>query len=192
MHRLFWLSTLLFVFSQGNCVTSPLKTGSFGYVQNTYGERISLKALDPIKIYFDKSFPKENYGDVSAAVATWERAIGRKVFDLQIVPLSKSKPSQDGKSVIYWIKNWDPKLKTQQANTTIYWDGSRVTEADIRFNATYFKHLDIQSLALHELGHVLGLKHDDSEPSVMAASLNPGFERRNLYPADLDHLQLEY
>ena len=132
--------------------------------------------------------------------------MGQQVFDLQ-GPLpsnspSAGNPSQDGVNVIYWLSNWGTQPSNQQANTTIYWVNNNVTEADVRVNAQNFTfsdssttspaNVDVQSLLLHELGHILGLKHDDSTPSVMATYLQTGTQRRTLLSSDLSHIQCEY
>jgi hypothetical protein len=141
---------------------------------------------------------------VQTAIATWETAVGQKDFDLQgTLPSGQnSTPSQDGVSVIYWMGNWGTQSPNQQANTTIYWVDNRITEADVRINAQNFafsdsdvtntSNVDIQSLVLHELGHVMGLKHDDADPSVMATYLQSGNLRRTLYSTDVSHIACEY
>jgi hypothetical protein len=180
--------------------STPAAQDPCGYVQNAYGQRVSLKNGPPIKLYFDANFPTQYYADVQTAIQTWETAIGHQVFDLQPDPQPASTPGQDGLSIIYWLDTWDPSLESEQANTTIYWDGDQITEADMKFDASYYSMsdtpspttVDMQSLVLHELGHVLGLKHDDPDQSVMDAYLNSDFERRTLYSADISHLQCEY
>jgi len=179
--------------------STPAPQEPCGFVQNAYGQRVSLKGK-LLKLYFDSNFPTQYYNDVTNGIQTWEKAIGHKVFDLQEDPLPASSPTQDGVSVIYWLDTWDPALQSQQANTTIYWDGNEITEADLKFDASYYAMsdnpnnttIDMASLVLHELGHALGLKHDDADPSVMATYLSTGFERRALYDSDLSHIQCEY
>jgi predicted Zn-dependent protease len=179
----------------------PAAEPACGFVQNAYGQRITLKdAPAPLKLYFDANFPTQYYADVQTAIAAWETVIGHKVFDLQPNPLPASSPAQDGVSIIYWMTSWDESLDMQQANTTIYWEGNVINEADIKIDASYYSisdvpgptTVDMQSLVLHELGHALGMKHDDADQSVMATYLNNDFERRTLYSADVDHIQCAY
>ena len=202
MVRIFYIILFGSVLFIANCDGNPQPAAQApcGFVQNAYGQRVSLKDGPPIKLYYDANFPTQYYNDVQAGIDTWEKVIGRKVFDLQPDPLPASNPSQDGVSVIYWMTTWDSALRSQQANTTIYWDGDQITEADMKFDASYYAMsdnpanttVDMASLVVHELGHVLGLKHDDADPSVMATYLASGFERRVLYPEDVDHIKCEY
>jgi hypothetical protein len=119
-----------------------------------------------------------------------------------ILPLSFtlfSTPKQDGTSVVYWMTNWTDK-PSQQANTTIFWVNNQIIEADVRVNAQNFQYstdlsggtVDVQSLLTHEFGHVLGLKHEDSQPSVMATYLPNAFDRRDLKATDAASLKCEY
>ena len=104
--------------------------------------------------------------------------------------------------MIYWFNSWDPAKPTEQARTTIYWSGSEVFEADMRINAsnfTYnyepganFANVDLDSLVLHELGHILGLAHTTAVGSAMHATLDEGQVRRKLGTVDLSDLKCEY
>jgi hypothetical protein len=199
--KIVWSTLLTLLIFQVQCAQPPAPQQDCGFVQNSDGQRVSWKGNLPIKIWFDASFPTQYYQSVQNAINTWEQGVGRKVFDLQ-GPLPPSTPTQDGMSVIYWMGSWDPKLPNQQANTTIYWVDNRITEADMRINAQNFSfsassvpnitNVDIESLVLHELGHSLGLKHDDLQPSVMATFLQSGYLRRTLYPADNASIKCEY
>ena len=72
-------------------------------------------------------------------------------------------------------------------------------EADINVN-TYYRWAnsgtggrhDIWSAFIHEIGHVLGLGHQDDVPSVMASNLPKDTERRELYTYDINLVRKIY
>ena len=189
---------LFAIVTQVQCAKPLSPQEACGFVQNNDGQRVSWKAETPIKIYIDSSVPAQYTSSIENAMTTWEKAIGRKVFVL--AGKSTSTPGQDGKNVIYWLTNWDSNATDQQANTTLYWVDNQVTEADIRVDAKNFSYsldpggaqVDMESLILHELGHVLGRKHEDIVPSVMAKALGNGIKRRDLFGADLKDVKCEY
>ena len=57
---------------------------------------------------------------------------------------------------------------------------------------TNFTNVDLQSLIVHELGHVLGLAHNATTGSVMNITLEDGQDRRKLGVVDLASLKCEY
>jgi predicted Zn-dependent protease len=57
---------------------------------------------------------------------------------------------------------------------------------------TSFTNVDLDSLLVHELGHVLGLAHNTEDGSAMHATLDEGQVRRKLGDVDLQDLKCEY
>jgi hypothetical protein len=51
---------------------------------------------------------------------------------------------------------------------------------------------DVETVALHELGHVLGLLHEDSVPAVMKSGGDPSIVRRTLLADDEDGVRFLY
>jgi predicted Zn-dependent protease len=100
------------------------------------------------------------------------------------------------------MNTWEADKPSEQARTSIYWAGNTIQEADLRINNKNFsfyidspaKDTDVQltSLLVHELGHVLGLKHNDQEPSVMATYLAMHTIRKDLSAQDLTSIECEY
>jgi hypothetical protein len=196
----------------GGCAKNPLGsafTESYkpqfdcGFVQNVYGERISWKNNIPISFHIHQSVPMEYRPVIESAMKKWERVAGRALFKLisQNYP-GPDKPRQDGLNVIYWLNTWDSYRGTEQGRTSVYWIGSEIREADIRVNAFNFdfyidqpkssRDVHFESLIIHELGHVLGLKHYDDGQSVMGTYLAANTERNNLSSIDISALQCEY
>lgn len=184
---------------------APKKTGqdSEGYVQNVYGERISWKGQTPITIYVHESVPSQYVGAIEAAAKTWEAAAGHRLFYIQSQKMTGPiLPQKDGSSVIYFMSNWEADRSSEQARTSVYWVGDQIQEADMRINANFqfywnqsasnARAINFEALVLHEMGHILGLKHRDDEPSVMATYLPSNANRTTLYPDDIAAIKIEY
>lgn len=177
---------------------------SCNFVQNPEQQRVSWNRQVPVKLYLHESVPEDAYEAIDRAVAEINLKAGNGRDLLKIVarkaggPLD---PRKDGYSMIYWFKDWKDS-RSEQARTTIYWQGAEIFEADMRVNADSFKYyegedsnftnVDLQSLIVHELGHVLGLAHNATSGSVMNITLNEGQNRRKLGDMDLASLKCEY
>ncbi|MEN0059235.1 MAG: matrixin family metalloprotease, partial [Bdellovibrio sp.] len=72
-----------------------------------------------------------------------------------------------------------------------YWKEEELTEA-AKSSRKGSSRVNIEALVLHEMGHVLGLKHKDGDSSVMATYLAGGDDRVNVAATDKKALQCEY
>ncbi|MES3037227.1 MAG: matrixin family metalloprotease [Bdellovibrionota bacterium] len=206
MKRFLWALSLLFVMG---CT----KSRDCGFVQNVNGDRISWKHQIPIVLQIHSSFPKQNLGALKQAIEVWNKEAGENLFVLNTSDIIKGevKIKKDGANVIYFANSWDEERASEQAKTSVYWKNDRIIEADIRVNASDFKFysdadsmderriaqqtesaVHLKSLFVHELGHVLGLKHNDKNPSVMATYLQNNAVRTALSMGDRDSLKCEY
>lgn len=182
---------------------APKSQDDCGFVQNVYGERLSWKKELPVKLYLDESVPDQYIEAISIAAQTWERNAGRRLFDIQTQKIKGGTPEKNGYNVIYWMSTWETNRRSEQARTSVHWIGDQIKEADIRVNASGFSFyttqsgtsmngVNIEALMLHELGHVLGLKHKDEGGSVMATYLASGANRTALSGVDTTDLKCEY
>jgi len=176
---------------------------SYGFVQNVYGQRISWKSELPIRLSLHESVPQEFYSALEDAIQQWEKSVGRPLFQIVSYKVSGPlQPRQDGVNLIYWMNTWDDNRASEQALTSVYWIGAQIKEADIRINAknfTFYLHqpktgrdVHLQSLLVHELGHVLGLKHTDTGSSVMATYLAANATRTVISETDIKSIRYEY
>ncbi|MNT28287.1 Matrixin [compost metagenome] len=199
-----WLGAVTLILSVMTLqACAPKSQDDCGFVQNVYGERVSWKGEIPIKLYIHESVPEEFVPALTAAAKTWEDKIGHKLFEIDTKTRVKGAlaPARDGQNVIYWMNSWEENKASQQARTSVYSVGDQIKEADMRVNdadynfywqASAAKGINIEAIFLHELGHVLGLKHKDGEGSVMATYLEAETDRTALASTDSASLQCEY
>jgi hypothetical protein len=185
------------------CSPKPTAEVDCGFVQNVYGERVSWKTNQPIPLMVHSSFPSEMLPALEGAMKAWELTAGRPMFRMTSMNYSGPlAPRQDGASVIYWMSDWETDKMSEQARTSVYWLGDVMREADVRINSknftfyidrpTHYDDVHLESLMIHELGHVLGLKHKDAAPSVMATYLSASTIRNQVSDSDKADLKCEY
>jgi hypothetical protein len=189
-------------FTLNACAAKPAPEKSCSFVQNSEQQRVSWGSQVPVVMYIDSSVPNEYFDDIKSAANTWNQKIGREVIKIGGYVDTNSDPVQDGHNVIYYRHTWEPEKSNEQARTTVYWAGDRIYEADMRINGKDFtfssgtslepSRVDMQSLVLHEFGHVLGLAHSSEPQSVMARSLPNDIMRRALSSSDEESIRCEY
>lgn len=177
----------------------------------------------PIHYSFGTQMNSVQRAHLQAAMRHWEWAVGKKLFKVDGVHRSTSGDKfkdlysslNDGVNGHYLDGNWAKTKKPDYVLATTIWNTdaqtSRISKADIRFNDQHYligdslslhatdrkEVVDMQSLALHELGHLLGLAHVDEEidsHSIMNPSLfiGEGLTSRQLSRGDIERIQTIY
>lgn len=178
---------------------------SCNFVQNGALQRVSWKDDLPLKLYIHESIQRQDFIDaIRNAAQQWNEALGRNAVIIEASrvggPLNARR---DGYSMVYLYSQWDADKPTEQARTTIHWSGDKIYEADIRFNDKNFDFftdetgrnfggVHLESLALHEIGHALGLAHTAQSGSVMVTTLGSGQVRDKVADIDKTSLTCEY
>lgn len=115
----------------------------------------------------------------------------------------------DSELGIYWIENWYSEVGSSALAVTQFFAARRnvgtaneymeIVHADILFNADFSFSIngtmgsyDLPSVALHELGHVLGLKHESTTTSIMYPYLGAGVLHRALQAIDKSNISELY
>lgn len=173
-----------------------------GYVQNAYGQRVSWKGNLPIHLYLDANFPAQYEQPLKDAAKQWEDAAGMSLFTIDRLGTVSTPNSNDSTNVVYWMTDWDDSQKDLQAVTSVHWYRNNLTDTDMKVDARYFRYfvdtptstadIHMESLFVHELGHVLGMKHKTVSPTVMWATLRGATIRETLSATDITSLKCEY
>jgi hypothetical protein len=177
----------------------------------------------PIKFTMSAALAPDQQKGLVDAMKTWERAIGKQLFDFS------GQDDRDGdyfpdlySSLTDFVNghykdyNWDKTGKDPIVLATTIWnnnarDSSIISTADIRYNSQHYiigdsltlrsessrEVVDMESLALHELGHLLGLAHVSDQIdsfSIMNASLfiGEGLSSRRISRGDILRIQQIY
>lgn len=168
-----------------------------GFAQNSEGQRLSWKQKVPVHVYLSNDFPDEFIPAVKAAAEKWNDSLNRTLFIVEEQKLT----SQNVKNMIDWITTSGMK-STDQGVTKIQYSKNRIYQATMKINAKSFHfYMDepdgsadvhLESLMIHELGHLLGLKHSDQLPTVMWPSLRGSTKRIDLSDNDVSSTRCEY
>ncbi len=177
----------------------------------------------PVPFRFSTEMNEGQKIHLMAAMKKWEWAIGRRIFDFTGEHAGTNGDSfqdlysslQDDINGYYLDDHWGKTKKSDHVLATTIWnngvDYSIIKKSDIRFNNEYYLFgdslelrstparvvVDMQSLALHELGHLLGLAHIDESVDSLSI-MNPelligeGLTTRMLSRGDLERIQMIY
>lgn len=201
----------LFITALAACQPKLTPEEDCNFVMSSQIQRVSWKGQLPINMHISRGVPTHLRESIRVAAAQWNYKLNKTLFVIldQNIENNYSKNS-DGINGIYWITNWQYRAE-EQAQTTIHWRGDRIKEADIIINAANHdfapfgslepNKVDMTSLMVHELGHVLGLQHTSTPPSVMVETLpllvntteptQPGL-RQDPAQVDINSLNCEY
>ncbi|MEN9809776.1 MAG: hypothetical protein RLZZ488_1343 [Pseudomonadota bacterium] len=199
---------------------SNLSSGNLPGVHSSAGWKRSL----PIRFVTSDEISPDIVKQLQAAMKAWEMAVGKSLFAYDGQEAKKGsdfrqlyEPLSDGKNGNYFDNNWFGATgKPNSVLATTIWENSprdtaSIVKADIRYNAEFYVFgnsleefsegkrtiVDMESLAIHELGHLLGLSHvkeNEDRFSVMNPSLfiGEGMITRRLSKGDIVRIRSVY
>lgn len=157
---------------------------------------------EPTNLYINSKFTEVEVDALKNAAESWNRESGTNFFkSTEIIDKDIVYPEnfEDSKIGIYitekdWIKQFE--AASALAATVIQIKGNQIKK-DVFFNYELFSfgtngnevQYDFESVASHELGHVLGLGHSEiDELAVMSAQIGRGVIKRVPTQVDIDNL----
>lgn len=161
----------------------------------------------PITMVMDSAEETMFIEATKLAMDAWRDQTGVEVFKLVTKPNQGVPPTTvDGVNSIHVYRTIPSNFgSNKQAVATVYFTPQKLyVEGDILINADTFRYytgdvpntlsrVNLESLMLHELGHVLGIENHSEEPeSVMRAELANGHYRMKLSAKDLSDFQCLY
>lgn len=180
----------------------PSPQDSCSFIKNQYNERISWKDEVPVNIFLHDSFPLEYRDAVEYAIRSWNKKAGKTILQLNDRIISGSiNPTVDKLNIIYYETSYS-RDTNEQAFTNLKWSGDKIKDADIIINAKDFKFytrdnpirnaVSLETLLVHELGHLLGLDHVKDSGQVMYPWLPTNTDKSGLETFDPKILKCEY
>lgn len=177
----------------------------------------------PIPFRFGKDLTEQQKIHLMASMERWEWAVGKKIFQYSGEHSGVTGDTfkdlysslNDNVNGHYMDDHWSKTGKSDNVLATTIWNNSTdvsiIAKSDIRFNSEHYtigdsltikaapnkEVVDMQSLSLHELGHLLGLTHVDEDVdslSIMNPSLfiGEGLTSRALSRGDIERIQTIY
>lgn len=182
----------------------------------------------PVKVSFSSRIDRDFIPPILAAMASWEHVIGKKIFAIDQETdgdpvLNLPQIRTDSLNGVYSMRDWRASGRVDTAiaftSTLSEFDEAetvkfnKLVEGDLFFNTDLYvfgdsmirrsggdknRIADIQTTALHELGHfLLGPSHvsdevDDTSIMNPTVMIGQGFARRRLSSLDIERMHASY
>lgn len=163
-------------------------SGDTSYLLNNSCKRLHWDSL-PITLTFNDNVPQNVRILTMQAAAEWESAAGKPLFIFD--ELQGRSPENLNLITITADNQWDGE-ENENAKTFYLYEGESLRQAiiSIRDRVIQNKNIDTFSVVLHELGHSIGLGHDETNvDSIMYPQLGEYEAVRVLAPVDIERVR---
>ncbi len=151
---------------------------------------------------------------IADSFGAWDAVEGADVAFAEAPAWTEEEIVVDGLTSLWWVEEgWEVDSLVIALTAVSYQEDGTIVDADIAFNAESFdfsvsppdvgieRDIDLQSVATHEIGHLLGLSHTEVEGATMLADYSPGDREprtleeddeegvRHLYPCETEECQ---
>lgn len=142
----------------------------------------------------------ETVEEMGRVFAEWEEKSRGEIAFICEGLVEESRVARDGHNTMVWVSEVWPYGPEIAAVSTLWpaEDSGRIAEVDIEFNARDYDWTlpgspDLAKVALHEIGHLLGIGHSFNPGAVMHDTSYPGVPpRRTLSRDDIEALAFLY
>ncbi len=186
--------------SEGGCDAAVSTTG---YLASKDCRLLSWGNQLPITIVTENTVPKELVTTLNESANVWENATQIDLFKIETQSVQPQNLS-DLRFNLFGIRGGQSWLtapiegKVTEPAKTVYFYREFLYNTNIFLNEDFVMdtkdHYDFQTIITHELGHVLGLDHDNSESpqiSIMNSKIKPR-EKRSLTERDIFRVRFLY
>ncbi|MCK6529024.1 matrixin family metalloprotease [Myxococcota bacterium] len=119
---------------------------------------------------------------VAASFEAWDAVETAALLFEEVSEYTEPGEVVDGINTLWWeVSDWAEDPEVIAVTAVSHYEDGTIVDADIAFNGAHFQWavgepgaIDLQSVATHEIGHLLGLDHSDAPGATMAAEYVPG------------------
>ena len=177
----------------GLCVLSacaPKTGGECNFRKTVYGKTLKHDTI-PVELFIAKDFPADYTEHLLEAVKEINR--DREYLKISTGSFSKTK---NGYNEIFLVNPWVQHERSFLAVTRAWWSVNSIVENDMLVNVQDFNYRSdgksFKSLMVHELLHVLGMKHDDSDPESIMYPYTLVSQREYMTEKEYKNLECAY